>query len=78
MKCITVIVVNWNSGALLAKCLQHLKQQTISPACVFVIDNASSDNPVARDGSIPWLSRIHRRKTVARQYCQQSRLQRAY
>ena len=43
MKSVTLTVVNWNSGALPAKCLQHLNQQTISPARVFVIDNASSD-----------------------------------
>ena len=43
MKSVTLYVVNWNSGALIAKCLQQLNQQTISPARVFVIDNASSD-----------------------------------
>lgn len=44
---VTVIIVNWNSGTLLAKCLQHLEQQTIPPAHVFVIDNASADNSAA-------------------------------
>jgi len=44
MMTVSVIIVNWNSGPLLAKCLQHLQQQTISPKHVFVIDNASSDN----------------------------------
>ncbi len=43
MKCVTIIIINWNSGTLLAKCLQHLEQQSIPPACVLVIDNASSD-----------------------------------
>ncbi len=43
----SIIIVNWNSGTLLAKCLQHLARQTISPAQVFVIDNASADNSAA-------------------------------
>ena len=41
---VSVIIVNWNSGALLTKCLEHLQLQTISPTRVFVIDNASSDD----------------------------------
>jgi GT2 family glycosyltransferase len=32
MMSITVIIVNWNSGELLAECLRRLKAQTISPA----------------------------------------------
>lgn len=44
MESVTVIIVNWNSGALLAKCLRHLEQQSILPGRVLVIDNASSDN----------------------------------
>lgn len=44
MKRVTVVIVNWNSGPLLAKCLQHIERQTLSPERVFVIDNASSDN----------------------------------
>ena len=40
---IAVVVVNWNSGQYLRKCLQNLKDQTLSPARVLVVDNASSD-----------------------------------
>ncbi len=39
---VTVIVVNWNSGGLLGRCLDHLSRQTV-PATVLVLDNASSD-----------------------------------
>ncbi|OPX83691.1 MAG: N-acetylglucosaminyl-diphospho-decaprenol L-rhamnosyltransferase [Pelotomaculum sp. PtaB.Bin104] len=39
-----VIIINWNSGALLVKCLQHLERQTVQPDRILVIDNASSDN----------------------------------
>ena len=40
---IAVVVVNWNSGQYLGKCLQNLKDQTLSPARVLVVDNASND-----------------------------------
>jgi GT2 family glycosyltransferase len=40
---IAVVVVNWNSGQYLRKCLQNLKDQTLSPARVLVVDNASTD-----------------------------------
>ena len=40
---IAVVVVNWNSGQYLGKCLQNLKEQTLSPVRVLVMDNASTD-----------------------------------
>jgi GT2 family glycosyltransferase len=41
---IAVIVVNWNSGAYLGKCLQSLKTQTLKPIRIIVVDNASTDD----------------------------------
>lgn len=41
---VTVIIVNWNSGALLAECLRHLESQTIQPKKIVIVDNLSSDN----------------------------------
>jgi GT2 family glycosyltransferase len=38
-----VIVVNWNSGNDLEKCLDALKKQTRPPKQIIVVDNASSD-----------------------------------
>jgi GT2 family glycosyltransferase len=49
---VTVIVVNWNSGGLLAECLRRLKAQTIQPARVLLVDNASSDGSVAGAGEL--------------------------
>ncbi|MCL6478029.1 MAG: glycosyltransferase family 2 protein [Peptococcaceae bacterium] len=43
----TVIIVNWNSGALLAECLRHLERQTVRPNWILVVDNASTDNSIA-------------------------------
>jgi GT2 family glycosyltransferase len=40
---IAVIVVNWNSGSLLAECLESLRRQTLVPARIIVVDNASHD-----------------------------------
>lgn len=47
MKDVTVVIVNWNSGALLADCLQHLALQTVKPKKIVVIDNFSSDDSIA-------------------------------
>lgn len=47
MKRVAVVIVNWNSGPLLARCLQHIEKQTYSPARIFVVDNDSSDNSAA-------------------------------
>lgn len=44
---VTVIIVNWNSGALLRRCLQCLERQTVRPTRVLVIDNASTDESLA-------------------------------
>ncbi|MZG31341.1 MAG: glycosyltransferase family 2 protein [Nitrospinae bacterium] len=43
---IAVVVVNWNSGKYLEKCLQNLRDQTLSPTRVLVVDNASTDDSI--------------------------------
>ncbi len=40
-----VVIVNWNSFDVLARCLTALKRQTFKPACVIVIDNKSENAP---------------------------------
>lgn len=45
---IAVIIVNWNGGEFLVKCLTALRAQTQSPTRVIVVDNASSDDSCAR------------------------------
>lgn len=51
--CVTVIVVNWNSGELLAECLRHLHDQTVKPAEILVIDNASADDSASAASHFP-------------------------
>lgn len=41
---VSVIIVNWNSGDLLGRCLDALAKQTLRPKCVLVVDNGSTDN----------------------------------
>lgn len=48
---VRIIVVNWNSGTLLAECLRHLEAQTVQPARVLVVDNASSDESAGSAGA---------------------------
>lgn len=45
---ISVIIVNFNSGDRLARCLEHLKRQTFSDFEIIVIDNASGDDSIER------------------------------
>nr|WP_246294028.1 glycosyltransferase family 2 protein [Desulfobacter latus] len=41
---IAIIIVNWNSGKWLKKCLHGIAQQTLKPYRVILVDNASTDN----------------------------------
>ncbi len=45
---VAVIIVNWNGGEFLARCLSALAMQTVRPKRVFVVDNASSDGSCDR------------------------------
>lgn len=40
---IAVIIVNYNSGELLERCLESLARQQSAPRRILVVDNASSD-----------------------------------
>ncbi len=44
---VAVIVVNWNSGSLLKKCITAIHRQTRAPAHITIIDNASGDESLA-------------------------------
>jgi GT2 family glycosyltransferase len=46
-KSVTLIIVNWNSGTLLAKCMEFIRKQTMRPDHIVIIDNASQDDSVA-------------------------------
>ncbi|MDB5850718.1 MAG: putative glycosyltransferase [Rhodoferax sp.] len=45
---VSLVVVNWNGGDLLRKCLQHVRAQTVLPDEVIVVDNASTDHSIAQ------------------------------
>ena len=49
---VAVVVVNWNSGAYLNKCLEAVLLQTISIAKIVVVDNASTDSSLALAGEL--------------------------
>lgn len=44
MPTVSVIIVNWNAGKFLMRCLHDLELQTVKPDRVYVVDNASSDH----------------------------------
>jgi len=45
---VAVLIVNWNGGDLLTRCLESLEQQRRRPDHVIVVDNASSDDSLKR------------------------------
>lgn len=45
---VSLVVVNWNSGELLDRCLASLLAQKITPFEIILVDNASSDDSVAK------------------------------
>jgi GT2 family glycosyltransferase len=51
---VAVLVVNWNAGALLARCLESLARQSRPPDRIVVVDNASSDGSL--DLAAPYLN----------------------
>jgi GT2 family glycosyltransferase len=44
---VSVIIVNYNAGALLAKCVKRLVQQSVRPEKILVVDNASTDDSIS-------------------------------
>ena len=44
---IAVLIVNWNAGALLRRCLESLARQRRTPNRIVVVDNASTDESLA-------------------------------
>jgi GT2 family glycosyltransferase len=45
---VTVIIVNWNAGDLLAQCLRALLRGSVRPVRILVMDNGSSDTSAAQ------------------------------
>lgn len=50
---VTVVIVNWNGGELLDRCLACLQRQTLKPERILVADNASEDGSAERAGRLP-------------------------
>jgi GT2 family glycosyltransferase len=50
---VTVIVVNFNGGEMLADCLGSLTRQTIPPERILVVDNGSADGSLVHAQRIP-------------------------
>jgi GT2 family glycosyltransferase len=44
---VSVIIPTWNQAALVASVLENLRNQTVAPAEILVVDNGSSDNTAA-------------------------------
>ena len=53
---VSVIIVNWNGGALLGQCVRQLQAQTRLPDRILLIDNASTDDSLAQLPAWPLLT----------------------
>ncbi len=47
---VSIIVVNWNAGPILNRCLDAISAQTIPPRKIIVFDNASTDDSARNAG----------------------------
>src|SRR2546430_6048747 len=57
---VAVVIVNWNSGGHLDRALSALSRQTVRPARMIVVDNASSDGSAdGLEGRHPGVEVIH-------------------
>jgi GT2 family glycosyltransferase len=54
---VALLIVNWNGGDLLRRCLQSVQEQRRPPDHIIVIDNASTDDSLAR--AEPLLRAVH-------------------
>jgi GT2 family glycosyltransferase len=61
---VSVIIVNHNSGNLLARCLKSLEQQTVVPEKVIVVDNASTDGSCDTMDAQLDITVIHSQKNI--------------
>lgn len=53
---VVVVIVNWNSGSLLQRCIRAVKAQSLRPGRIVVIDNGSTDGSLeAIDDNEEWL-----------------------
>lgn len=61
----SIIIVNWNTGELLADCLRSIEQSTqMTGVEVIVVDNASNDDSCRLMVAFPWLTLIQNRENV--------------
>ncbi len=62
---VAVIVINYNSGDMLLRCLRNLELQTWRSFKVIVVDNASSDDSMLRaERAYPWIEAVQLESNV--------------
>jgi N-acetylglucosaminyl-diphospho-decaprenol L-rhamnosyltransferase len=53
---VCVIIVNYNGGSLLRRCIETLGAQTLPPREIVIVDNGSSDGSIAGLENLPVMS----------------------
>ena len=54
---VSVIIVNYNGGSLLRRCLETLGDQTVSPQEILIVDNGSMDGSLTGLEDLPVVAR---------------------
>jgi GT2 family glycosyltransferase len=58
MQTIGVVIVTWNSGRHVTRCIEHLLAQTRAADRIVVVDNHSADDSLARAASFPGVQAV--------------------
>ncbi|OFZ85636.1 MAG: hypothetical protein A2V78_04040 [Betaproteobacteria bacterium RBG_16_64_18] len=62
---VAVIIVNYNGGDMLLRCLHHLERQTWRSFRTIVVDNASSDDSMLRaETEYPWIEAVRMERNI--------------
>lgn len=62
---VAVIIVNYNGGDMLLRCLRHLERQTWRSFRTIVVDNASSDGSMLRaETEYPWIEALRMERNI--------------
>lgn len=74
---ISIVIVNYNAGPYLARCLDSLEKQVLHDIEVAVVDNASTDGSLSTAESRPWVKVIRNSTNVGFAAAQNQGMRRA-
>lgn len=61
---LSMIIVNYNAGHLLARCLRSVEAQTFGDYELLIVDNASADDSLKTAQEFPWVQTLQNERNV--------------